>query len=63
MVICQNFVRARDFTESFRESSPLRNPEGIWRVFQKLSGFIWRVECGEALGKYMESLKLCVESY
>ena len=33
----------------------------IWRVFQKLSGFIWRVECEEALRKCMESLKVCLE--
>ena len=45
----QNFVHGVEFTESFWrvESSPLRNLECFWRVFQKISGFIRRVECGE----------------
>ena len=60
MVIGHNFVRAGEFTESFPEKPPHRNSECFWRVFQKLSGLIWRVECGEALHlrKCMESLKV-----
>ena len=42
----------------FPESSTVRNSKCFWRVLQKLSGFIWRVECG-ALRKCMESLKVC----
>ena len=32
--------------------------ECFWRVFKKLSDYIRRVECGEALRKCMESLKV-----
>ena len=59
MVIDQNICKCQRVYGKFLESSPLRNLECFWRVFQKLSGFIRRVECREALRKCMESLKVC----
>ena len=57
MVIGQNFVRAGEFMESFQRILLSEIWSGFG-VFQKLSGFIWKVECGEALRKCMESLKV-----